>query len=118
MNTHVVGLASSQEPRERFNALKTITGFLAAAGHTRPSAWEEFVKGREHFATLNIDHQRYAVNVALREIFSQLDLRAVDPINTLDERYCIVDEGALDQWLLLLEKHLIPFMVRHDLPLI
>lgn len=54
--------------------------------------------------------QRFLLNQ-----FWNLQLMSV-PVNTMNERFSLVPNGSLDEWLSLFQSTIVPFAVQHNLP--
>ena len=55
--------------------------------------------------------QRYLLNR-----FWNLQLLTVKDVSTLDERFCLVPDGAVEDWLRLFKQKILPFAIQHRLP--
>jgi len=97
------------DPNDRLADL--ITNLLAAAGHTRPTAWQLFSHPDVFDDDINQDLQRFLINRAWRQILGNFT-----EFNTIDIRFCLVDQGDLQRWLELFENQVIPCVVQNDLP--
>lgn len=52
--------------------------------------------------------------ISLNQYFRKELLKA--PISTLDERECLIDDLSDNQWLMYFETHVLPTLVRFNLP--
>jgi hypothetical protein len=87
-----------------------VSQLLAHNGHPNPTAWQ----GGLHPDALNHPEpgvRRFQINRHLRLILAQ-----VTEENTMDIRFCLVDNGGFDDWLRLLGEMVIPCMVKYQLP--
>lgn len=113
MNTHSVDttahIAAEVKPHQDLVAM--VTEALTTAGHQRPSDWQR----RLHADAINLDlpddQRRFLVNRALRMVLAD----AVGE-NTMDIRYCLVDQGEIVDWFRLVQAEVVPCIVRHNLP--
>lgn len=86
-----------------------LTAALQAAGHPNPEGWKNLLES-DAYITNDDDIQRFLINRALRLVLCQA------PVSTMDERYCLVDQGPVERWFELVEKSVVPCMVTHNLP--
>lgn len=86
-----------------------ITQVLVDAGHPNPRAWQH---GLNPDALTNPDlgKRRFLVNRQLRMLLTG------SGVNTMDERYSLVDQGELTDWVRLFKDGVAPCMVRNNLP--
>ena len=90
--------------------INDITNALIEAGHQRPNDWKRYLEtGAGNQPDKNYD--RFLVNRALRQILS-----SVKTENTMDARYCLIDDGSLLDWLRLFKSGVLPCIVRLNLP--
>lgn len=87
-----------------------ITAFLEQQGHPRPRDW---LQGLPPVATAPgtpPDYQRFLINVYWREQIGTL------PIDTMNVRYCLVDDGSVAEWLGLFQSSVVKCIVANNLP--
>lgn len=74
--------------------------------------WEQtYIQSRPDDATLSPDLQIEAVNHFWRVQLGSL------PVNTIDERECLVSDASVSDWIRNFEECVIPTIVKHKLPL-
>ena len=111
MNTdNVEQNASADVPAQAAPYVQRITELLTAAGHPNPSGWQNLLHP-DAFVVTDGDIQRFLINRTLRLVIARA------PENTMDARFCCVDNGDLEDWLRLVQEQVIPCTVRHNLPL-
>lgn len=89
--------------------VKQITGILRAAGHPRPTDWEAKVHPDAHVVCDPLI-QRFLINRYWRETIGALDF------DTMNVRYCLVQEGPTDDWLRLFNQGVVKCIVDNQLP--
>lgn len=99
--------AASAQPQRLTDQISDI---LQRAGHPRATEWLNGVHPDALRDDVNPDVQRFLINRYWRLQLGSL------PINTLDERYCLVDTGEIARWLELFEQKVAPCIVTHNLP--
>ena len=87
-----------------------ITDLLIKAGHPRPNDW---TRGLHPDANIvqDLNIQRFLINRQLR-----LLLGNCNETNTLDARYCLIDNGEIHRWQELVGQMVIPLLVQYNLP--
>ncbi len=45
-----------------------------------------------------------------------LQILNIDNVDSIDVRYCLVNDGDIDKWIDLFNKKVVPFIIEHDLP--
>lgn len=93
------------------NLYQAITDLLRKHAHPRPEAWTLFLSPDAH-STSDLYMQRYYANRAWRNILEQ-----VKDKSTMDERYCLVNNGLINDWVRLFEAGVIPCIIQYELPL-
>lgn len=113
MNTHTVGTTDNTpvEPQAPLDLVSMVTAAMSAAGHARPTDWQRRLTAEAFNMEVTDDKRRFLVNRALRMVLAD-----VTDENTMDIRYCLVDQGDIDRWFALVQSEVIPCIVRHDLP--
>ena len=92
------------------NLVNEITELHAKLGHTRPEAWIKYVNP-DALISNNPDIQRFLINRCFRMIIG-----AVTTEDTMDVRYCLLDNGSYSEWKHLFETMIVPVTVRLNLP--
>lgn len=92
------------------NLVNLITDLLAQHNHKNPQAWITHLN-QDALATTDQGIQRFLINRAWRTI-----LGAVTDRNTMDIRYCLVDNGEYHDWLRLFEQGVLPCILELNLP--
>lgn len=105
----------STAPRDESVMLDTplhsrITDILAAKGHPRPAEWTAGLTQDVFNAEVPLNAQRFFINRYWRDQLGRL------PINTMNVRYCLVDEGDFEHWLVLFREQVAPCIVENNLP--
>lgn len=96
-------------PVENPNLVFKITAILSESGHKRPADWES----RVHPDALHVHDekiQRFLINRYWRETIGALAQE------TMDIRYCLVEQGSLEDWLRLFRTGVAPCIVENHLP--
>ena len=83
---------------------------LRRAGHPRPDAWTQGLRSEAFDKGYDPRLRRTLVNRQLHQVLGLADE------NTTDARYCLVEEGPLKVWLVILRQSVVPVMVRLNLP--
>jgi hypothetical protein len=115
MTTHSVE-TSVHIPAEippNIDLVSKITELMIAAGHSRPEAWKERLHESAYDLNFTDDYRRFLINRQLRMLLA--DVAGED---TMDIRYCLVDQGDINRWLALVTSEVIPCILRHNLPLV
>lgn len=86
-----------------------ITAILAEAGHPRPNDWEAKVHPDAHVVH-DASIQRFLINRYWRETLGAL------PIDTMDIRYCLVEQGSTEDWLRLFKQGVVKCIVDNNIP--
>lgn len=97
-----------------FDPIALVTQLLAEEGHPSPSAWLAYVSPEANDPNLPNNVKRAYVNRAWRTIFGRYQMDS--GINTEHPRYCLVDSGELNVWLVLFYQSVVPAIVEHKLP--
>jgi hypothetical protein len=111
MNTDVVDQTASAEKVPPAPYVQIISDKLAAAGHSNPTGWQNFLHP-DAFITNDVSIQRFLINRCLSFLIGR-----VESENTMDVRYCLINDGEVERWVELLDQTVIPCMVRLNLPL-
>ena len=90
--------------------VQDVIELLRDAGHSRPDAWTQGLNPAAFDPEYDPRLRRTLVNRKLHEVLGL----ASEP--TTDARFCLVDEGPLKIWLVLVRQSVVPVMVRLDLP--
>ncbi len=73
----------------------------------------------------NFDTNRYIIDGAflgpkgqrfLLNRFFYLQLISLDGINTMDERFCLIEDGTFEDWLRLFSNKVLPCLISNNLP--
>jgi len=86
------------------NVVQYVTTALQFMGHPRPQEWALSLPPIEH---LPLEVQIAMVNRELRYAFTLI------PGNTMDARYCIVDNVPFEKWRELMESTVLKFLASH-----
>lgn len=93
-----------------------VTQILQEAGHPSPTAWLEDVRLHPDAMRKDVleDVHRFLINRYWR--FELAQLQTNESVDTMNVRYCLVDTGAIPDWLRLFRTDVAPCLVQHDLP--
>lgn len=87
-----------------------ITAVLSNGGHTRPGDWLHHLPQEVQNNAVDPEQQRFHINQFWRR---QLGNCQED---TMDARFCLVDQGSYRDWLSLFEAKVAPCIIRNNLP--
>ena len=87
-----------------------VTNSLRSNGHPNPEAWKVGLH-EDAYTTDNFGIQRFLVNRQLRLICGSAEA------NSMNVRYCLVEDGTYDDWTRLFNQMVMPFIIQHNLPL-
>lgn len=87
-----------------------ITDILASLSHPRPGQWASSLTPDVFNGEVPPQAQRYFINRYWRDVIGRLQ------INTMNIRYCLVDEGDFEHWLVLFREQVAPCIVENNLP--
>lgn len=91
-----------------------VTQLLTEDNHPNPTAWLQYLHPNAGDPNMPAEAKRVLVNQAWRMIFGNYSLDT--GINTEHPRYCLVDQGPLNVWLVLFYQSILPAIVEHKLP--
>ncbi|EKD22595.1 MAG: hypothetical protein ACD_84C00039G0002 [uncultured bacterium] len=92
---------------------KAITEILARLGHQNPNAWQVALHPDAYRPDIITDVKRFLINRCFRLILGEVTTE-----NTMDTRFCLVDQGPISEWLKLFEEGIAPTVVRLNLPFV
>lgn len=87
-----------------------VTDLLQKAGHPNPNAWLAFLTP-DALTSTDLTVQRFLVNRAWRVMLAK-----VTEEDTMDIRFCLVDDGKISDWARLFENNLLPCIMKYNLP--
>lgn len=96
---------------QNINLIATVTNLLYEHGHPRPNDWERYLD-KNAYAVKDAGAQYFFINRALRLIIGK-----VTNIDTIDIRYCLVENCKVEDWIRIFKKGVLPFLVNHTLPI-
>lgn len=100
------GQSTQVQPMELVNV---VTALFAEANHPNPGTWATFMQpGSWNYTDDKV--QRFAINTALRLILANCT-----KFNTIETRFCIVDEASITDWKRLIKSNVIPFFVKNQI---
>ena len=111
MSTHIVENQNSIDFIEPINLVSVITTMLFNAGHPNTTAWQQTLHP-DAFTTTDPKIQRFLINRCWRPLIG-----VVQGEDTLNIRYCLVDQGEISDWLRLFETGVLPCIIKHSLPI-
>lgn len=94
--------------REVSNLIDEVTSAFVEAGHPRPEAWKGYLHP-DALTTPDLSIQRFLINRALRLIVG-----LVTSENTMDVRFCLVDNGEFIDWVRLFRIEVLPCLMRNQ----
>lgn len=97
------------QPPVNPNLVPKVTELLAAAGHPRPADWEQYVHP-DALVVPDEGIQRFLINRYWRETLGALD------VDTLNARYCLVQEGSVDDWVRAFREGVVKCIVANNVP--
>ena len=106
----IANLSASQEVtlgQEVSSLIDEVTGAFVEAGHPHPEAWKGYLNPVA-MATQDLSVQRFLINRALRLIIG-----LVTSENTMDVRFCLVDNGEFRDWVRLFRTEVLPCLMRN-----
>ena len=100
------GQSTEVQPMELVNV---VTAFFVEANHPNPGTWATFMQpGSWNYTDDKI--QRFAINTALRLILANCT-----KFNTIETRFCIVDEASINDWKRLIKSNVVPFFIKNQI---
>lgn len=110
MNTQTTEtLIPALQEGEQVNLVEVVTAMLFSAGHPQPQAWLQGLHP-DAINSNNPEVQRFLINRYWRGQIAQV------PGNTLDIRYCLVDQGQYTDWIRLFKNGVLPCIMDNQLP--
>jgi hypothetical protein len=99
-------------PEVEVSLVDQITGILASRGHPHPEAWKSVPFALHPHAIESRDHnvQRFLINRQWQLILG------TSGVDTMDARYCLVDNGSDEDWLASFTNGVAPCIIAHSLP--
>jgi hypothetical protein len=98
-------------PVEAFDPADAVCKELMFAGHKDPFRWLTGIDPNAVDPDVDVNLRRFLVNRQLRMV-----LGSCDEIDTTVERYCLVDKGTDDAWVMLIKESVAPTMAKNNLP--
>ena len=106
--------ADNVEVSSSVNLVAVVTDLLSKNGHQAPDAWtiglhpDAYVVADQNVQLFLINRQWRCILSAFGEMTGTV---------TMDERYCLVDNGVKpSDWLRLFEEGVLPCILKHNLP--
>lgn len=96
---------------EKINLVYVITNMIAKAGHPDPTAWQQTLHP-DAFITTDQSVQRFLINRCWRPLIG-----IVQGEDTLNIRYCLVEQGEIHDYIRLFETGVLPCIIKHSLPI-
>lgn len=96
--------------RMDIDPVEDVCQLLANAGHPNPLAWLDNIHPDALNKEIDPDVRRFLVNRQWHQILGLVDE------DTTKARYCLVDKGPLNVWLVLFKQTVVPLAVRLQLP--
>jgi hypothetical protein len=94
------------------NLIVEVSAALQKRGHARPHDWEAYLDPAVH-QTTDLSQQRFFINRAWRQIIG-----TVKDEPTMDQRYCLIDDGNIDDWLKIFNAGLVSWITQRALPVV
>lgn len=110
MNTDTVDNTAIHTDENAFNLVTVVDQLMLKHGHPHPYEWKRHLNPDANI-TNDPSIQRFLINRAMRMLFAD-----VPEENTLDIRYCLVDQGEISDWIRLFESEVLPCLIRLNLP--
>lgn len=110
MNTHTVD-SNTRVAAPPLNLVAEVCNVLTRLGHERPNDWMKYLHSDAMVEGQDNSIQRFLINRAMRLVLSEITNE-----NTMDVRYCLVDQGEIHDWLRLFETGVAPWLIKHNLP--
>ncbi len=95
---------------EQIDPVLAVTFLLAQAGHLNPNAWQKDLHPDAFDPNLEPAKKRFLVNRVWRLTLGMLEE------DTINARYCLVDQGSIFDWLSLFKQMVVPIAIKHQLP--
>jgi hypothetical protein len=96
---------------ENIDPVESICDLLTTYGHPNPRGWLVNIEADATNPNVEPDIRRFLVNRQWRQI-----LGVVQEEDTTRARYCLVDRGPLNVWLVLFKQSVMPVAIRYQLP--
>lgn len=97
------------ETREITNLVHEVNQLMQEAGHPQPLAWQAYLNP-DALSSTDLSIQRFLINRAFRLI-----INLVTNENTMDVRFCLVDNGEFLDWVRLFKVEVLPCIMRNQL---
>lgn len=98
-------------PVEAFDPADAVCKELLFAGHKAPYRWLTGIDPNAVDPEVEVNLRRFLVNRHLRMV-----LGSCDAVDTMAERYCLVDKGSNEEWTMLIRESVAPCIAKNDLP--
>lgn len=95
--------------KEIVNLVEEVNNAFAEAGHPQPAAWQMYLNP-DALVTVDLTIQRFLINRAFRLIINM-----VTNENTMDVRFCLVDNGEFLDWIRLFKVEVLPCLMRNQI---
>ena len=94
--------------RDINNLVEEVTQAMSDAGHPQPLAWQAYLNP-DALNTTDLSIQRFLINRAFRLI-----INLITNENTMDVRFCLVDNGEYLDWIRLFRVEVLPCIMRNQ----
>lgn len=98
------------QPAKLENLVFWVTDLLVKNNHPYPEGWYAYLNP-DAFVTTDTTIQRFLINRAWRLMMS-----CIIEQDTMDIRYCLVDNGEDSDWARLFETEVLPCILKYNLP--
>lgn len=94
------------------NLVEEITNILIKHNHPNPNGWHTKVHP-DAFNHEDVGIRRFNINQFWRTTLSSVDLTSTN--NTIGERFCLIEDGSIDDWLRLFDTQVAPSIIKYGL---
>lgn len=97
---------------QTLDLISEVTKMLQEANHPHPEEWKRFLDPVV-YQNPNVMAQRFYINRAWRLIIGTV---TTEP--TMDQRYCLIENGTIEDWLRIFKTGLVKWITSRQLPTI
>ncbi len=98
---------NSVDKHDPTDLVAEVTLLLAKHGHPSPEAWKVLLP--PVVFSVDIMQQRFLINRTWTRILGA----GIGAVETIDARFCLVDQGPISDWLRLFESGVVPCILKH-----
>lgn len=103
-------------PVVKVDFISMVTEAMREGSHPNPEGWTQGLSETVVAQISLTDDARYArfiINERFRIVLGEIQLCGAG--NTMDERYCLIEDGSVESWIKLYKQKIIPCLVKHQI---